>query len=305
MSTSDLYDRDQVFWENYLRTRPKIPDSFFQRIFDYHASHGGQFETVHDAGAGAGVCSARLATRFNKVIVTDVSEGNVRIVKERLSADDKQYDFRVSKLEDTIELPKASVDLVHAGTMMHLTDVDKALEAVARQVRPGGTVAIAFVGLVFLMDPKMDAAWRECYHASFRRIIENGDFEEMRRTFQHWASAGDSIPLPDRYFKPEARRISLNIPDSMSWYEHALPPEYRDEIQYISRVSDADVVENVVDKAWRFQQTMLGLREYMATLTFDLSEDQYAPLWNKLEEAIGNGPVEAVWPATLILATRK
>ena len=305
MSTPGLYDRDQAFWENYLKTRPNIPESFFRRIFDYHASHGGEFGTVHDAGAGAGVCSSRLATRFHKVIVTDISEGNIRIAKERLSADNQQYDFRVSKLEDTIELPKASVDLVHAGTMFHFTDVDKAFEAVAHQVKPNGTVAIAFVGLVFLMDPKIDAAWRECYYASFRGIIENEGFEEMRWSYQCSASAGDAIPLPDAYFKPGAKRIRLNIPDSMSWHEHALPPECRDEISYISSISDADVVENVADKAWKFQTTLHGLREHMATFPFDLSEDQYAPLWSKLEEAIGNEPVEAVWPATLILVTRK
>lgn len=105
-----LYDQDSDFWQKYVKGRPQVPDSFFERVFGYHAEHGGDFGTVHDAGAGPGNHSSRLAKRFKKVIVSDYAERNIETAKAHLSG--LQYEFRVTKLEDTIQsLPAASVDM--------------------------------------------------------------------------------------------------------------------------------------------------------------------------------------------------
>lgn len=61
MSNTALYDNsDQKFpftisesnWNEYLRYRPKYPDSMWESWFRYHEAHGGKFDAAHDVGAG-------------------------------------------------------------------------------------------------------------------------------------------------------------------------------------------------------------------------------------------------------------
>jgi hypothetical protein len=63
-----------TFWEAYLKGRPRVPQSLFARLFEYHASHGGQFALANDVGADVGNFSPELATRFERVIVTEPAE---------------------------------------------------------------------------------------------------------------------------------------------------------------------------------------------------------------------------------------
>ena len=108
--TTNIYAQDENFWKLYLQGRPQVPDSFFDRIFQYHADHGGRFDTVHDAGAGAAVHSARLAARFDNVIVTDKSLVNIRAAKAKLRG--CKYAFEAVKLEETVKWAPKSVDMV-------------------------------------------------------------------------------------------------------------------------------------------------------------------------------------------------
>ena len=110
--------RQTWFWNKYLKGRPQFPDSFFERTFNYHSNYNGQFAVVHDAGAGVDVHSERRARKFEKVIISDLSEENVRVARDRLSSSGK-YEFIATKLEDTINFDAFSVDMVFAGTMLH------------------------------------------------------------------------------------------------------------------------------------------------------------------------------------------
>ena len=105
---TNLFEGDETFWTKYVKGRPRAPDSFFDRIFAYHAQHGGNFTRVHDAGAGVAVHSARLAQRFSNILVSDVSAQNIDIAKSRHEDPHQQYDYRVAKLEDCDGLEAAT-----------------------------------------------------------------------------------------------------------------------------------------------------------------------------------------------------
>ena len=51
--TQNLYSGESNCWAEYQKGRPEVPESFYERIFNYHAEHGGQFGIAHDTGAVA------------------------------------------------------------------------------------------------------------------------------------------------------------------------------------------------------------------------------------------------------------
>lgn len=46
------FSLQQDAWASYKRHRPEYPQSTFDMIYEYHRSHGGKFDAVHDVGAG-------------------------------------------------------------------------------------------------------------------------------------------------------------------------------------------------------------------------------------------------------------
>lgn len=141
VASNNLYDQQSLFWKEYLEARPQVPDCFFSRILGYHAEHGGHFGTLHDAGAGPGVHTARLSKRFQQILVSDASKSNISIARTHLEKEGN-CSFRIARLEDADGLEPASMDMVFATNVLHFTDVDEAIEAITYQLKPGGT----FVG---------------------------------------------------------------------------------------------------------------------------------------------------------------
>ncbi|PKX92303.1 methyltransferase tpcM [Aspergillus novofumigatus IBT 16806] len=132
-----FFAQDDIFWENYLKGRPRVPDSFFDRIFDYHKAKGGHFGTVHDVGAGNGPYALRLRSRFDHVIVSDIVANNIELARRRLQGEEG-FSFRTSRLQDADDIAAGSVDMVFATNVMHFADPqDIAMAAIAHQLRPG------------------------------------------------------------------------------------------------------------------------------------------------------------------------
>lgn len=303
MVNAEIYDQDQAFWNNYIKARPQIPDSFFERIFAYHADHGGEFGVVHDAGAGVGVHSRRLAHRFGQVIVTDPSEQNIQIAQDQLPANG-QYQFHREKLEQTIDFPSNSVDMVFASTMMHFTDLGKAIEAVTHQLKPGGTFVVTGVGMLNLKSAHEGAIWEKFYQAGNRQVLRADEANKSRSWIRVASSAFDAVPIPEKYFEPGAQRIKLNHED-LVWYNHVVPPEYAEELPRFSQIGGKDVVTRESNAEWNCTSSLTGLKDHLDTFPFRQDNEEFAELWRQLEESIGSGQVEGVWPASLILATRR
>lgn len=299
---TSFYSRDDAFWDNYVKGRPQVPDSFFERLFAYHAEHGGQFGTIHEAGVGPGVHSPRLAKRFNKVIVTDISENNIEIAKARLTS--SQYEFHVTTLEDTITFTPASVDMVCAATMIHFTDIDKALDAVAHQLQPGGTFTAFLTGFARLEDSQAQEVWVKLFHQIVRQVLQKLT-EALISALACQSSGYDSIHIPESSFEPGALRIKTNELSAVSRYHAYVPPEYQTKYALVSNVGPNDKVMMEDDEDWSFQKDIHGLKQVVLSFPIDHETDEMNTIWQELETVVGERQIEGKWLVSTILATRK
>ena len=301
-----VFSGDDEFWAKYQKGRPQIPDSFFERIFDYHSRHGGHFDTAHDAGSGGGVHSARLANRFEKVLLTDVSSANIEVAKSQLHG---SYDFKVAKLEDTIELPAASVDLVFASAMLHFVDPERALAAVAHQLKPGGTFAASLQGMLVFDDATVNEKYIAFQNKGIEEIHKKIGEETVPIVLVQ-ASGYDSFPLPETYFQPGGLRLRLNETpkssvESGTWYKLMMPRSWREEFSVVSRISPTERIVFEDDDDWLFRGDVNAVRQLLETTPFDLETEEMKRCWQELADAVGKGPIDGRWVVCLILATRK
>lgn len=301
-----VYSRGSEFCIKYLRCRPQVADSLYERIFVYHAEHGGRFDTAHDVGAGAGIHSARLAKRFNKVIVTDISQENIEFAKSQLQG--PSYEFHVTKLEDTKSFPQASVDLVFAAAMLHFTDIDFALQAIAHQLKSGGTFAALCIGACRLEDPAVQEAWIKVFNVGCRQLIDRAGNTIANRIRRN-ACACDSGALPEAFFEPGALRIKLNetildLPGG-HYYLTLIPPELREKYPLVSQIGNAEQVIRESDDDWGFRKDISGLKDVLSTFPFDYETAEMKSGMNELETAVGEREIGGYWLVSTILATRK
>ena len=207
--TKKVYAKDEVFWNNYLKGRPQIPDVLFERVCKYHAEHGGRFGVVHDVGAGIGVHSARLAKHFDHVIISDIVPDNVKQAKERLGKD--RYSYKAMNIEDADSLEEGSVDMVFAATMMHFADFDLAFKAIAKQLKPGGTFTALCCGIATLSDKQAQKIWHRMWFEGIRVMLRHASDRKKRlETIAKSGSGYNTMPMDEQYFLSGALRITLN-----------------------------------------------------------------------------------------------
>ena len=306
-ASDTMYAKTDDFWNTYRKGRPQVPDSFFERIYNYHAQNGNDFGTVHDAGAGAGVHSTRLAERFQKVIVTDVSDLNIKAAKSHLIG--PKYELKTARLEDTIEFPPASVDMVFASTMLHFTDIPKALDAVAHQLRPGGTFAVPLTSASRFSDPQVHDQVIKLFNAGFDPLYQSSGKEMMAKGAVN-AGAYDSVVLPETLFRPGSLRIRLNedLKDVLgggTYYYMMMPERLRAACPPTSHIPSTDEVIYEMDDDWLFRMDINAIRRMFETFPFDLETEEMKGLFAELGLIVGDREVEGRWVVYLILATRK
>ena len=307
MDSSDkIFAQDDKFWDNYLRGRPRVPDSFFDRIFNYHQAKGATFGTVHDVGAGNGPYAGVLRSRFAHVIVSDIVAENVQLARERLRGADG-FSFRVSKLEEADEIPTGSVDMVFATNVMHFAEPqDVAMATLARQLRPGGTFVAAAFGPARFRDVKLQGLWARISQHGGRQLLRSA--EDPDQTIRFMARTQDTYnvaPLSPVLFAPGSRRININM--GQGGIQGILPPEDAHRNTEPSHVGPDDVETWEEEKeGWSFETDLAGVKEHFGSFPF-VSEfpDALAELYNELDEILANRKrVQGYFPVKLILATR-
>ena len=311
MSTHNPYDLDSEFWQRYLLGRPKVPSSFFQRVYDYHALHGGDFGVVNDIGAGVGQWSSVLAKRFQRVIVTDPAETNIGTAKLRLIAPPQSgsndasspFTFVQAKCEDDIQ-PPASVDMVFTTTAMHYVDLGPGMDAIAKQLKPGGTFCCAFFGIIVLEDPKLQEILSRIYDAGIISIKNSGLMppDRLKAVLEIGDSGFDAVPLSPEYFETRALRIRLNTYGDGEVFR--MSKSLRDEMPLVSRIAPGEKQESEEDLDWHFEIALAGLKAHIGTFPWP-DPTIFEPFWKELDSALGNGVCRGHWPVNIILATRK
>lgn len=136
--------------------------------------------TVLDAGCGTGYLSVKLARAGATVIGVDQSPEMIRIAAENIARAGVAARLHVGSASQLAALPDASIDrIVSNYVLMDLPDLEGAMAAFARVLRPGGHAVVVFLHPCFcppggwerLPDGRVRTTWPWSY-------LERRQFEE-------------------------------------------------------------------------------------------------------------------------------
>ncbi|KAJ5655745.1 hypothetical protein N7507_007695 [Penicillium longicatenatum] len=299
-----IFAQDDEFWDNYSRGRPQVPKAFWDCIFGYHQSKGGNFGTVHDVGAGNGLYAQRLHSRFANVIVSDIVAENIRLASERLKGQEG-FSFRTAALDEVEDIAASSVDMVFAANVMHFADPQyDAMAKIARQLRPGGTFVASIFGPARFRDPKIQNLWERVSHQGGRELLKGSDDpDQIIKVMARTEDTYNVAPLDEDIF---VDRIRLYVNMEHGGIQGMLPPELahrNNEPDY----AVGDTRKNEKMDGWIFQTDLVGVKEHFGSFPF-ISQfpDVFTDFYKELDELVADGrPVEGYFPVSIILATKK
>jgi SAM-dependent methyltransferase len=267
--------------------REEVPDSYFERIIEYHAQNGGEFNVWHDMGAGCAVNTRRLAPKFKTTIISDSGVSDVEAAKSYLD-EDESYKLRVAKGEEAADLEPSSVDLVFGANMIHYTDVDETLRAVVHQLKPGGTLVLRGFGLPILLDPELQNLWTQVIHRRFEVTFDAN--RGAAGLFIQASSPHDAVPFDTQYFRPGALRLEFKERDCWSWRRCMVPVSLDESIPHVTRFGKEDVVVHENNDDCSFEADIAVMRKILET--FPLPPDPARDtLWGQVETAFGDKKV--------------
>ena len=125
---------------------------------------------VLDAGCGPGMHAIRVARAGYRVTAIDVSKTMLREAQSRVSAAgvDSCIEFHQ---EDLTKLSFVDASFRHVfswGVVIHIREVERALDELARIVKPGGTLAL-YISNDGALDHKLEALLRFLVHKPLNR----------------------------------------------------------------------------------------------------------------------------------------
>lgn len=118
-------------------------------------------ETILDAGCGPGVHSIRAAKAGVKVCAIDISEAMLKHAQQRVKDVGLSDSIEFHQKDLTkLDFPDAHFDYVFSwGVIIHIPDAEKALDELARIIKPGGKLALYLTNKTAL-DHKLESAIR-------------------------------------------------------------------------------------------------------------------------------------------------
>ncbi|KAF8850635.1 hypothetical protein BDZ45DRAFT_696572 [Acephala macrosclerotiorum] len=185
---------------------------------------------------------------------------------------------------------------------MHWTDIERAMESFARQVKSGGTVAISFYGRSLIVNnPKALAGLEKVYDVWVAKLHEGGGFPS--RASRVTDSAFDIVTLSAEYWEPGAKRIFINTEGK----KEPICMSLKNMKPFETRVGKDDVMEAERDDAWTDVKDLEWVKGFFTSVLPNIPEEDVKEFWAQVEKAVG-GPdklVDIVYPAVQLLATRK
>jgi SAM-dependent methyltransferase len=136
---SDHFSRVAV---SYAACRPTYPEE----LFDYLAGVVPHRRLAWDCATGTGQATIPLASRFERVVATDISISMLEQAPRH-----PRIHYRAAPAQAS-GLPAASVDLITVAQALHWLDADLFYEEAARVLVPGGALAVWSYGSPYLDD---------------------------------------------------------------------------------------------------------------------------------------------------------
>ncbi|KAI1657998.1 S-adenosyl-L-methionine-dependent methyltransferase [Daldinia decipiens] len=290
--------RQGVDWSNYLAYRPAYPQSFFERIYNYHAQKAGTaWSVAHDIGAGCGVVSSVLASRFDSVIVSDPNDGYAELAREFILEKTSFPESKFKFLQETAEessLESGIVDLVTACECIHWTTPEIAIREFGRQLGAGGTLAITYY-----TRPLIEANERavRAYKAVWDAFSKKVQGEICERACKINNTALESLEFPEKDWEA-LKRIYINTQGTLDSF-------MLDDRTVESRVKESEEKVWVEDDDWCDMCGIEWLKGYAATWEPPIQESEIQDIWDELERALEGKQVKTRTPVVMILATKR
>jgi SAM-dependent methyltransferase len=150
MSFSDHFS---AVASEYAEYRPLYPDS----LFDWLAGLAARREVAWDCATGSGQAAVALASRFDRVIATDASAGQMGVAIRH-----PRVEYRVAPAEAS-GLDRASVDLITVAQALHWFDRPAFYAEARRVLRRDGVLAAWTYGHPSIDEPRADTALQRFY----------------------------------------------------------------------------------------------------------------------------------------------
>ncbi|KAI0022875.1 S-adenosyl-L-methionine-dependent methyltransferase [Xylariomycetidae sp. FL0641] len=293
--------RQGVDWSRYQEFRPAYPASFFARIYAYHGRKpGAGWRVAHDVGAGHGIASAALARKFDRVVLSDPNDGYTSSARAILVQEPgfpaPKFRFCQERAEAS-SVAAGSVDLLAACECMHWTETGAAVADFARQLRPGGTLAMTLYTRPLLLAGGARARdiWDAIWAAFARRAAAD---DLVDRALRVTNTAFDGIALPAGEWEA-VRRVYINASrgaDSFRVDERAAEDRVADGEERVWVHGDPD---------WSHEHGIAWFKGYVGTWMPPLPESEVQELWDELERLLDGGTIRTETPTVMVFATRK
>lgn len=320
MEATNIFDEElsHFDWDNYLKSRPDYTGSeLYNRLFAYHDSHSGSYTTAFDVGCGPGQVVTALATRFSHVRGSDPNVYIISKAREAFKAF-KNVSFEVGIAEDIAlgnEDRVGTADLITAAECIPLMDIDAAMSAFAKLLRPGGTLAIWFYGRPIFASPGLSEDSPEVtgVQALFREIL-NRSYDEFRpfkgsvlekpcTMIESWL---DSVAFDPVQFG-DVKRIKWNTDREL----HMLGTDAMDfEMKHINNIGEGEiVVDEGVDRSFLLRENVdfgwaKGFIDSAIARKKDYVTGEVQEMLGRLEGKMKGNTWNVSLPAVLLLATK-
>ncbi|KAI0431206.1 hypothetical protein F5Y09DRAFT_305463 [Xylaria sp. FL1042] len=291
--------REGVDWSKYSAVRPIYPTSLFERIYDYHGSKPqATWSRAHDVGAGAGIVSATLATRFDSLVVSDPNDGYTTLARKILVEDLGIPESKLTFLQESAEastVESGSISLITACEMIQWTDTDATVTEFHRQLKVGGTVAITFYTKPRIVgNDKAQRAWQAVFTAFSQKTR---GLEVYNRAYRTINTALESMELPESQWTG-VKRIYINSGGSLEAFRI-------DDRVAESRVGKGDEkMWEEGDEDWTDVKAIDWFKSYLATWVPRTPEHEIQELWDELEKTLNGESVKIETPNVLVFATK-
>ncbi|TRX97001.1 hypothetical protein FHL15_002307 [Xylaria flabelliformis] len=292
--------RHGVDWSKYILYRPVYKESFFRRIYEYHAQKPqASWSTAHDVGAGHGIVASTLANKFDHVVVSDPNDGYGDIARQLLIKESGRPESKFVFLQEGAEkssVTSGTVDLITACECMQWTNTVDAVDEFARQLKPGGTLVMTYyTRLLFMGNERAQAIWEEIVGVLSKKYNKGYLFE---RAFEISSSGFDSIALPPEQWET-VKRVYINSSRGVASFRIS-------DIVGEDRVrSSEDRVWVHGDPDWSDEQDVDWLKKYFATWASAPPESEIQELWDELERIMNGVKVRMETPMVMVFATRR
>ncbi|KAF1952596.1 S-adenosyl-L-methionine-dependent methyltransferase [Byssothecium circinans] len=326
-------------WEHYRQGRPPYPQSLTRIIYGYRSRHpSAQWTRLVDIGAGSGVASTNFMPDFKVLHISDPSAANLDQARTFLPnwaqthGHNPTLEYSVASGEEAhVGVGEGNADLVICATAAHFIDPDGLAESIARMLRPGGTMAVfsywmpTFPGRSKEFHDVFERVWDELVVKSLLSGEKGKDDPSQTRLAKvvqrRMSGKGvlDSVPIPQELFT-DAQRVYINAKSGEIAYraifEKFLPAG--GEPWGIAKVDSGEKIVHYATgtdeeaEGWLFEVDRKWLSNFVNTIrpansnmTEEEAREAYAE-WNKVfDEECGDGVLRVLWPAYLVLATRK